>query len=25
MPLKNPFNYANTMTIVGAQVVKGQK
>jgi hypothetical protein len=25
MPLKNPFNYANNMTIVGAQVVKGQK
>lgn len=25
MPLKNPFNYANNMTIVGAQVVRGQK
>jgi len=25
MPLKNPYNYANNMTIVGAQVVKGQK
>jgi len=25
MPLKNPFNYANNMTIVGAAVVKGQK
>lgn len=25
MPLKNPFNYANNMTIVGAQVVKGQR
>lgn len=25
MPLKNPFNYANNMTVVGAQVVKGQK
>lgn len=23
--LKNPFNYANNMTIVGAQVVRGQK
>jgi len=25
MPLKNPYNYANNMTIVGAQVVRGQK
>lgn len=25
MPLQNPWNYANTMTIVGAQVVKGQR
>lgn len=25
LPLKNPFNYANNMTIVGAQVVKGQR
>lgn len=25
LPLKNPFNYANNMTIVGAQVVRGQK
>jgi hypothetical protein len=25
MPLKNPFNYANNMTIVGAQVVRGQR
>jgi len=25
MPLKNPFNYSNNMTIVGAQVVKGQR
>lgn len=25
MPLKNPFNYANNMSILGAQVVKGQK
>jgi len=25
MPLKNPFVYANNMTIVGAQVVRGQK
>jgi len=25
MPLKNPFNYADNMTIVGAQVVKGQR
>jgi len=25
MPLKNPFNYANNMTIVGAQIVKGQR
>lgn len=25
MPLKNPWNYANNMTIVGAQVVRGQK
>jgi len=25
MPLKNPFNYTNNMSIVGAQVVKGQK
>lgn len=25
MPLKNPYNYANNMTVVGAQVVKGQK
>jgi len=25
MPLKNPFNYANNMTVVGAQVVKGQR
>lgn len=25
MPLKNPYNYANNMAIVGAQVVKGQK
>jgi len=25
MPLKNPWNYANSMTIVGAQVVRGQK
>lgn len=25
MPLKNPFSYGNNMTIVGAQVVKGQK
>lgn len=25
MPLKNPWNYANNMSIVGAQVVRGQK
>lgn len=25
MPLQNPYNYANTMTIIGAQVVKGQR
>jgi len=25
MPLKNPWNYANTMTVVGAQVVRGMK
>jgi len=25
MPLKNPWNYANSMVIVGAQVVRGQK
>jgi len=25
MPLKNPFDYANNMTVVGAQVVKGQR
>lgn len=25
MPLKNPYNYANNMGVVGAQVVKGQK
>lgn len=25
MPLKNPFAYANNMTVVGAQVVKGMK
>jgi len=25
MPLKNPWNYANNMTVVGAQVVRGQK
>lgn len=25
MPLKNPYAYANSMTIVGAQVVKGQR
>jgi len=25
MPLKNPWNYANNMTIVGAQVVRGFK
>jgi len=25
MPLKNPYNYANNMSVVGAQVVKGQK
>jgi len=25
MPLKNPYNYANNMTVIGAQVVRGQK
>lgn len=25
MPLKNPYNYANNMTVVGAQVVRGLK
>jgi len=25
LPLKNPWNYANNMTVVGAQVVRGQK
>jgi len=25
MPLKNPYNYANNMTVVGAQVVRGFK
>ena len=25
MPLKNPYNYANSMTVVGAQVVKGHR
>jgi len=25
MPLKNPFNYANNMSVVGVQVVKGQR
>lgn len=25
MPLKNPWNYANSMAVVGAQVVRGQK
>lgn len=25
MPLKNPFVYANNMSVVGAQVVKGQR
>lgn len=25
MPLKNPWNYANNMAIVGAQIVRGQK
>lgn len=25
MPLKNPYNYANNMTVVGAQIVRGQK
>jgi len=25
MPLKNPWNYANSMTVIGAQVVKGQR
>lgn len=25
LPLKNPFNYANNMSIIGAQIVRGQK
>jgi len=25
MPLKNPYNYANNMEVIGAQVVRGQK
>lgn len=25
MPLKNPYSYANSMVVIGAQVVRGQK